>query len=220
MKTEDLVSFCLSRECMYRLLARIYYAEMDKKTMNVLTSLQFEEPVGVDTLDENLARFQQTVAAYREADDQAYEELAADYARCFLGAGLVGDNFACPYESVFTSPDGLVAQDAFEAMRQQLTHSGLKLSDADLMDDHIAIELGYIATLCQQAADAAQNGQNEALKQNLQMQSDFIDAHILNWLPAFCRKTQACPVGEFYPLAAQLTQELVTWDKALVEELL
>ena len=46
-------------------------------------------------------------------NEDSINELAADYARTFLGAGLSNGSAAFPYESVYTSKDRIVMQDAW-----------------------------------------------------------------------------------------------------------
>ena len=45
------------------------------------------------------------------------DDLAVDYARVFLGAGEANGKAAYPYESVYTSPEGLVRQEARARVR-------------------------------------------------------------------------------------------------------
>lgn len=87
------------------------------------------------------------------AGEDKEETAAADFARAFLGAGVVNQVAAYPFESVYTSPTRLVMQDAYEAVRQLYHKYGfVKSEDCDLHEDHIALEIQFLAHLSGRAA--------------------------------------------------------------------
>ena len=68
----------------------------------------------------------------------------------FQGAGDAKGKAAFPYESVYTSREGLVMQEAWEKAKAFYAESGLAPSilQPDLKEDHLAVELGFMRQLC------------------------------------------------------------------------
>ena len=77
----------------------------------------------------------------------AVEELAVDYAATFLAAGSAEGAAALPCESVYTSPRRIFMQEARERVSRLYAEKGLGEDEAlsDLMEDHIAPELAFMA---------------------------------------------------------------------------
>ena len=93
------------------------------------------------------------------AEEDKEETAAADFARAFLGAGVVNQVAAYPFESVYTSPTRLVMQDAYEAVRQLYHKYGfVKSEECDLHEDHIALEIQFLAHLSGRAAKLFEEG--------------------------------------------------------------
>ena len=101
---------------------------------------------------------------------------------------------AFPYESVYTSPKRLVMQDAWERVKSLYAAHGVRIDtdSSELMEDHIAYELAYMALLCREGAERAE-------------QRAFLEEHLLTWVPDFCADLQRCAGTGFYRCVAQLT---------------
>ncbi|MBR1660357.1 MAG: molecular chaperone TorD family protein, partial [Oscillospiraceae bacterium] len=164
-------------------LSRLFARELDAKTLASIKAVRFPEEA---PWAEAGASWNQAAAALSDAD---LEALAADYARVFLGAGLAEAAAAFPYESVYTSPKGVIMQDAWSRMREKLRERGLEISipSADLMEDHISVELEYLSAL---------DGEAE--------QAEFVRLHLQNWVLRFCGDVETYAETEFYRAAAGL----------------
>lgn len=149
------------------------------------------------------------------------ETAAADFARAFLGAGVVNQIAAYPFESVYTSPIRLVMQDAYEAARQLYhKHGFIKSEDCDLHEDHIALEIQFLAHLCDRAADCFARDDLTQACEVLRLQKDFVEKHILNWVPRFCEDVRACPVSPFYKGWTYILEGFVSTLSGALEEVL
>lgn len=177
----------LGRVRPYRLLARIFRAEADAALLDELKAMSFPKADGA--LGEGYAR----LGAYLEhCGENAVEELAVDFATVFLAAGSADGSAAIPCESVYTSPKRLYMQQAWEDVRRVYAAHGLGRDDAQtgLHEDHLSLELEFMAWLIE-------NG-------SIQEQKDFLNSHLLNWVPAFAAGIEKYARADFYKAAGQI----------------
>lgn len=155
------------------------------------------------------------------AEEDKEETAAADFARAFLGAGVVNQVAAYPFESVYTSPTRLVMQDAYEAVRQLYHKYGfVKSEDCDLHEDHIALEIQFLAHLSGRAAKLFEEGKEAEACDVLRLQKTFIETHIENWISRFCDDVRACPVSPFYKGWSYILEGFVFTLKGAIEDML
>ncbi|WP_339136202.1 MAG: molybdopterin-dependent oxidoreductase [Candidatus Electrothrix sp. GW3-4] len=122
-----------------------------------------------------------------------YNELRYEYAGLFLNAGK---NPVFPYASCHLSEEPLLMQEPVFAVRQAYSNNGVHKNPAypDL-DDHIAVELEFMAYL------AEQQGTEEK-------QRAFLSQH-LGWADAFCEMLRSAAQTEWYQGLADLTQTVL-----------
>lgn len=112
-----------------------------------------------------------------------------------------------PYESLFLAADGLLGGSVSHAVSHSYQQVGWQVDAAASSPDHIGHELGLLAFLSAAEADAwADDLLPEAVRMR-QRQSDFLQGHLLRWLPPFVLaiRRQAHP---FYAKLAALTLAL------------
>lgn len=110
-------------------------------------------------------------------DDETLDDLAADYADCFLTHGYR----LSPNGSVWLTEERLERQEPMFAVREWYAHYGLEVPDWRIRaDDHLVHELQFVQHLLAlgeavTAVDAA----------------NFMDRHVLPWVPEFGTRMQA-----------------------------
>ena len=83
----------------------------------------------------------------------ARQDLAVDYARVFLAAGVYEGETAVPYESVYTSPEGILMQDSRDEVVRAYRRWGLAIPrDLNVPEDHLAFELEFMGRLSERIA--------------------------------------------------------------------
>jgi TorA maturation chaperone TorD len=105
------------------------------------------------------------------------DEAAADHQHLF------GFN-VYPHESIFLDPAGLLGGPVAETVlldRRQAGFAGQIDSD---MADHLGQELRHLALLCDLEASARHNKLNDVVRRMSGLQREFLDRHLLRWLPA------------------------------------
>ena len=139
-------------------------------------------------------------------------ELAIDYVSTFIGHGVNGYSAAYPYESVYTSERRLLMQEARAEVLATLRENELKRGNWNEAEDHIALELEFMQRMALRAA--------EALSDNLRTSYDFLENHLLNWVPMLVADMRMHARTLFYQGLGQLTLGSLQEDEAVLRELL
>ena len=177
------------RTHLYRLLSRLYRVEVDAPLLETLTGLSFPS-----TDNKMLADGYSMLTAYLAGrSENTLEGLAVDYAKVFLAAGSADGCAALPCESVYTSPQKLFMQESWEEVIDLYKQYGLKKNNtySDLMEDHIALELEFMAELIE--------------KGDCETQLSFINSHLLNWIPEFLADIDRYAAQDFYKALGRIT---------------
>jgi len=74
---------------------------------------------------------------------------------------------------------------------------------------HVSLELGCMHVLCEAEAQAWERGDGPAAARAQQLQWRLPTEHLLEWVPALCRRIRANAPGPFYRGIADLTEALV-----------
>lgn len=188
---------------MYRLLARIFRVEADEALLTALRAEDF--PAADGALGAGYARMK---AYLSSCGENALEELAVDFAATFLAAGQAEVQAALPYESLYAGEKKLFMQEPWEDVCRRCAEAGLgKASSAsDLMEDHLSLELEFMAHLSDTADAAAQ--------------LDFLRQHLLNWVETFANDVETYGKTVFYKAAAQITLAFLRAEEEFLTALL
>lgn len=194
-----------SRASVYRFLSRMFEKEISGSLLTRLSQMTL--PGG--DLGEGAAMMAEFLAE-KDASAQA-ELLAADYAKVFLGAGETNGNAAYPYQSVYTSEEGLIMQRAWQELKTLYHRDGLALSTdmADIKEDHIAVEFQYMAYLCEKA----RNGED------LKAQQVFVTQYLMNWAPEFLVDVEKYAQTNFYKGLARMTEAFLKNEAMRLNEM-
>lgn len=205
-----------NRVYMYRLLGRIYKEEVDQELFDQLSILRFSE-CDEGELSEGYRQFE---AYFQQNNLDPLSDLAVDYARVFLGAGIFEGTVADPYESVYTSRERLIMQDARDKVLAMYREFGLdKDEKLNIPEDHISLEFEFMVYLCQACKEALHQEDYEKAEVLIQTQSQFLQQHLLNWTSAFCDDILKCAQTEFYKAVAKLTRGYLHLEEEMLQYL-
>lgn len=207
-----------SRETYLRLLSRLYASEVDTKLFKELVQSSFPE----DCDDVAMAKGYRLISSYlHSATLDPITDLAVDYARVFLGAGIQESKAAYPYESVYTSPKRLMMQDARDQVLAAYRTHGLDKSDSvDVPEDHIALQCDFLAHLSHQTIGAFDLQDWARVSSSLIEQQNFLTAHLLNWVPQFCEDIQKYAQTDFYKGLAKITAGFLHLENEILDGLI
>ena len=186
----------------YRILSQFYLREVDAPQLKAMKSLKAPEPCGNETWDKG---WRDLLLFLYETDESCLEELAVDYARIFLSAGVAQGQAAFPYESVYTDRHGQLGGVPDGELSALYNAKGLKPSEKNFKvpNDHIGLEFAFMACLCRDPI-----GEQRA----------FLKGHLLNWYSDFCRDVKRYAHTEFYKAVAEITRGFMELESGLIEE--
>ncbi|MEG2023994.1 MAG: molecular chaperone TorD family protein [Gordonibacter sp.] len=211
MDTNDLTALMNDRSLAYRFLARAYRTAPDLTFIEALRQGGADERPADDPLE---AFFNELAAASAE---QMRIDVAADYNRLFLG---MGPHPIAPYESVFSSAEGLLMQEARDEVVAVYHSEGFAVEDAfNLPEDHLSLELEFMALMAERTALSLEAESPDEAERCLSVQRAFLEDHLGCWVPAFCDAVSEQARTTFFRGLARMTNEQVEADRTLIASL-
>jgi anaerobic sulfite reductase subunit A len=208
----------LNRENLYRFLGRLYKVEADQTLLNQMKGMCFPAEYGEDELGEGYRMLEEYL---QRLGRDPLTDLAVDYAKVFHGAGISGSAAAYPYESVYTSPERLIMQDARDKVVAAYRAKGLSKAEMlDFPEDHIALEFEFMAHLCHETQHVFVTQDWPAVSVCLKEQLAFLEQHLLNWVPGFCADVEKFAETEFYKAVAKVTNGYLRLERTILEDMI
>lgn len=139
----------------------------------------------------------------------------------FIGVTQDREQVAFPYESVYTSPEHLLMQDARDEVLAAYRAAKVVLVDeACEPEDHLAFELEFMQLLGERAAEALEAGDDGSCANLLEARRAFLEEHLLNWVPDFADDVQRVARTGFYRALADIVLGVLETDQAFLEDVL
>lgn len=211
-------SVLASRNATYSMLARLFRREVDADYLGKLRGMRCPVNTGNPEVDKGYKLFHSYLSTVWE---RTLEDLERDYMRVFIGANTTGHAAAYPNESVHTSPERLVMQEARDEVIAIYHAAGL-VNDETWRDgeDHIATELEYMQVRGERATKAYNAGQLTEAATELMAQYHFLIDHLLAWVPFLCDDMLKFARTDFYRALSHLTRGFLEEDREFLEEVL
>ena len=213
------------RAAFYLLLSRAFSREPDWETLNgveqvsggLMEAWELMEIPSDPDVQAGKILLRTFFSGLRQSNlDGVIEQLAREYASLFLG---VGPKTVSLCESVYRSASGLLYQSPLLEVQQSYRETGMAKSDRyHEPDDHIAVELSYMARLCEMTQEAARAEREQALRY-LRLQQAFLEAHLLRWIPLFSQHLIAAASSGFYRAMAHLLKGYIGIDSGLIDSM-
>ncbi len=202
MSKSELLSTLENRRSTYIFLSRVYAKEVSLELLRKL----MDAPSQIDGI---LGEFAEKL---KGSDlERVRTDLATEYASLFLNVGRYP---VFPFESVYTSEGRLLMQEARDEVLSEYRKEGLdKIGEFKEPEDHIAIELEFMSYLCQKTIDSVERGDNKAAIMYSKKQRDFLDKHLMVWVPAFCDDLDRATKSDFYRDIAKLTRRYLELER-------
>ncbi|MDP2795422.1 MAG: molecular chaperone TorD family protein [Sulfurisoma sp.] len=186
-------------------LARLHDRELDAATIAALREVGFPDnlallPPSAEAVDAWAAMRAALSSIPNPPQAADLDALAVEYAAIYL-TGAYG---ASPAESVWLDQDHIACQQPMFELREIYQAAGLAAENwRKRPDDHLVLQLQYIARMLRRAASADFPPADLA---------GMMDAHLLRWLPDFAARVAARAAHPFHAALAHLT---VIWCHAL-----
>ena len=136
--------------------------------------------------------------------DKTFTEMQGDYLRLFIGPGKV---IAPPWESVFFNDTRQTFQE--QTLQVRNWYRRFELEPEKIYhepDDHIGLELTFVAHLANQALLALDAGDQKKSKTLIEARNEFLAEHLLKWAFAWCELVTKNTRTDFYKGIALLTR--------------
>jgi Nitrate reductase delta subunit. len=105
-------------------------------------------------------------------------------------------------------------QDARDEVLKAYRAEGTALIDGYVMpEDHLGIELEFMATLCQRQADAYEEGDQAEAERLEQVQADFFARHIDAWVPELIVDFTRLAKTSYYRDVAAMLSGLLSFER-------
>jgi TorA maturation chaperone TorD len=199
----------LSRAVLYNLFACILSRKIDQTWLDehFQTQLQFgfPESEGKEQLLNSLKKALKS--------KEYYEEIQFDYDQLFI---IPGPNLTFPYESCYTYRNidgtfGRLWQEPAQDMQRILREWNIQFAEGwDMIPDHIAVELFFMAELCKLSTEAI--GEEQPVVHEWQV--NFFKAHLRVWVFEFLDRLETKAESDFYRGGAKLLREFLREEEA------
>lgn len=181
--------------CLFSLLSSLFLCEPKPELIGVWRDTLVRASIpGTQELREVLE-------ALDPSDRDASENLRWEFTRLFVGPY----HLPCPpYESVYTSRERFLGQDATREVQELYRNAGFTVADGAPMADHVGVELGFLAALVERATAEPSQAQVCA-----DMANAFLASHLRNWVPRFAADLEEAAEYPLYPALSRLTRRVI-----------
>lgn len=206
------------RSATYALLSRLYRTEIDQELLDEMHGMLYPADADDDDLDTG---FLLIATFLSNLWSESLSELRIDFARCFFGHGVDGFSAAYPYESVYTSEKRLLMEGARREILAIYRAYGVEKDPCwKEGEDHLALELEFEKVLCDQAIEAYEGGDTEKARKLLALQLDFLEEHLVSWVPMLTADMKRFAATGMYRGLAYLTDGFLRTDRQFLRDLL
>ena len=214
---EELVSLLAQQAAGYELLGRLFQREVDAELLRSLCEGRYPAHTGNDHLDEG---YRGLVVFLNHRGERTGTELNVDYLHVFIGNTQDASHVAYPYESVYTSPDHLLMQDARDAVLAAYRSEMITLvNEHNEPEDHMGFELAFCAVLLRRAAEALAGGDTARAVELVGKERAFVRDHLGVWAPEFAGDVKRIAQTGFYRALADVLLGYLEVDAATMEAL-
>ena len=214
---EGLAALLAQQAAGYELLGRLFQREVDAELLKSLCEGRYPAHAGNDHLDEG---YRGLVVFLNHRGERTGAELNVDYLRVFIGNTQDTSHVAYPYESVYTSPDRLLMQDARDAVLAAYRSEMVKLvNEHNEPEDHMGVELAFCAVLLNRAAEALAGGDTARAVELVGKERAFVRDHLGVWAPEFADDVKRIAQTGFYRALVDVLLGYLEVDVATMEAL-
>ncbi|WP_434509932.1 TorD/DmsD family molecular chaperone [Desulfitobacterium sp. AusDCA] len=148
------------------------------------------------------------------SEEEAIQKVMIEYTALFLGPGRPQ---APPWESVYRTPERLLfGWPAFD-VRETMRLYGIEIRKKyQQPEDHIGLELIFLSVVSEKLKESVLSQQTPMIREQI----NFIDKHLLSWIPELCRDAKLNGSVGYYGGLIELIWGVLLWDYELLEEFL
>mgnify|MGYP001564022378 CR=1 FL=1 len=192
---------------LFGLLGKVLYQDLDKAWLEMLIheDVFAEVPFGAEQTE--VSRGLELLSRWSDENrkgisEDEFKAIKQDHLHLFIGIDKV---LAPVWESVYFSEKRLVFQEQTMQVREWFSRFGLQAERLNREpDDHLGLELSFIAHLASLAMQAIDSDDKEIFEKTLQAQCNFLQEHLLRWGPVWAKLVKQEATTDFYRGIAHL----------------
>lgn len=193
---------------LFGLLGKLLYENPEQSFLQQLVDEEIfsEAPFAAaqEPVQDGLALLQEWARDFSADPAAVTLNVKVDYTRLFCSAAKIP---VSPWESVYYSEERLLFQESTMDVRRWYGRFGLEpVNLRKEPDDHIGLELAFIAHLAQRALAALEAEDELALEDALDAQREFSRRHLLKWAPLWCAQMIEYARTPYYEGLAHILQ--------------
>ncbi len=198
------------RASIYRTISALFLDNPDARTLEGL----IEAGRAAADAEPPCASERDFMAALAAVDIGDPEDLrtrvATEYAELFVGPRKP---LASPYESIYLGGDRHLLNATTMAVRSVYEDQGYHVARRNqLPDDHIGLEMEFLAHLCDREAACCEAGDEGGARGAQKAEAAFITAHPGRWASLLADRIAATWCGNFYALLARFAVAFLAED--------
>ena len=120
----------------------------------------------------------------------------------------------CPiYESAYVDKSASAVAWLLTQLEREYAEMGLSMSP-DMVEpaDHASVQLEYMSFLCGREADTLEDDSSGDFERVAERQKRFIETHLTNWFPEFCKKVEESDCGEVLNTSITVTNDFLVQE--------
>lgn len=190
-----------ARSNIYALLSRVLLQELDENTLKMIKN------------DENILDFFPTLKEWKPLNEVPNDKLLQEYLNPdFVNLSLL---HLIPYETFYTREDQKIetgganpVTDMYSAYNFMVDFEVARTVSAD----HIGVELEFMHHLVEAEIKALEEDDADAVKELREIQSEFLNKHLLKWAPLYLINVKYEARTPLYYDAADMALEFMLSD--------
>lgn len=205
-----------ARHYLYAAFQRLFGGKPTKEMLEVLDSELLMESCRLLKLEapESLRKLLKSALQ----NDAAISSLQEEYTRLYIGPAKLP---ASPWESVYRSSESALFQRSTLAVRNAYRTQGfLPQEYPRVADDHISLEVGFLAALAQRALNALVSEDSSVCVTSLEASKDFLEQHLCTWISSYAQDLKKSAEDSVYLeavfLLISLTQNDLRFSKSIM----
>lgn len=217
--TLEMISALEGRAAFYDLLAALYFKPLSSEQIENVANLDLSEYADYN---EFFAEGVNDITRYLgKRNTGTRQALAVDFTAAFAGTSSWRGEYAVPYESVFTSEEGLLFQDSYhEVLRLYKQNRLARKEGLDFPDDHLSFMCEFLAILSGRIIESLKAGDRAEALEQARVSRAFLEDHILSWFDKLHDRALLLLETRFYRGVLKISKGFFVFDAELLDSII
>lgn len=206
------------RAAFYDAVAALYYKPLTQEQVDRIAQGGLAAFAGTNELvAEGLHDMERALSKRHSGTRQ---ELAVDFTGAFAGTSSWKGRYATPYESVFTSEEGLLFQESYHEVHRLYRDNGVRKSEGyDFPDDHLSFICEFQAVLARRAIEALEAGDAASALGQVRSSQAVLRDHVLSWFDGFEELALHLVKTRFYRGVLKMSRGFFLFDAGVLDDM-